>query len=160
MTGRYARNPRPPSRTARVTETSDYVAMLQRLLWGYARRIGDDAAALVHLRELEQTLRDATNYGMYLANQRGSNGQPGYSQNEQAAMLGVSRQAVAKRIKLGEEIHVSQQILTGRGAVVRIGDVRTQRAAGLAAAGVEDRTGSVRELAAGNGAALQEGKAS
>ncbi|WP_149264333.1 hypothetical protein [Actinomadura sp. K4S16] len=147
MTGRYAR---PPSRTARVTETSDYVAMLTRMIQGYGRRIGEDPAALVHLPELQNALRDAVNHGMYLANQPGSNGQPGYSQSEQAAMLSVSRQAAAKRIKLGEAVHVRLQVLAGDGAVVRIADIRAQRAAGLAAAGVEDRTGSVRELAAGN----------
>ncbi|GAA4083025.1 hypothetical protein [Actinomadura miaoliensis] len=157
MTGRYAT---PRNRSGRITETSDYVAMLQRIIWGYGRRIGEDAAALVHLRDLEQTLRDAVNWGMFLANQAGANGQPGYSQNEQARMLGVSRQAIAKRIKIGEQIHLDRQILSGNGAVVRISDVRAARAAGLAAAGVTDRTGSVHELAVQHRPAHTESEAS
>lgn len=129
-------------------ETSDYVAFLKRAIYGYGRRIGDDPAALVHLREMEDALRDAVNLGAYLANQ----GRDHYSQNEQARILGVTRQAMAKRIKLGEQVHVRQEAERTAGAVVRIADVRAQRAAGLAAAGVEDRTGSPRELRAAGGA--------
>src|SRR5437879_6328324 len=122
-------------------ETSDYVAFLRRAIYGYGRRIGDDPAALVHLRELEETLRDAVNLGTYLANK----GRDRYSQNEQAAILGVSRQAVAKRISFGEAVHVRLEAERTTGAVVRIADVRARRAEGLAAAGIEDRTGSPRE---------------
>lgn len=128
-------------------ETSDYVAFLVRALHGYGRRIGDDPAALVHLREIEQALRDAVNLGCYLANQ----GPDHYSQNEQARVLGVSRQAVAKRIGLGEDVHVALEAARSAGAVVRIADVRARRATGLAAAGVKDRTGSPRELRAAGG---------
>lgn len=56
-------------RARRDIETSDYVAMVERILYGYGRRIGNDPAALVHLREIEQALRDAVNLGVYLANQ-------------------------------------------------------------------------------------------
>ena len=130
-----------------MSETSDYVAFLKRALYGYGRRVGDDPAALVHLRELEDALRDAVNLGTYLANQ----GRDHYSQNEQAAILGVSRQAIAKRIRLGEVVHVRLEVERTAGAVVRIADVRARRAAGLAAAGVKDRTGSPRELRAAEG---------
>lgn len=130
-----------------MSETSDYVAFLKRALYGYGRRVGDDPAALVHLRELEDALRDAVNLGTYLANQ----GRDHYSQNEQAAILGVSRQAIAKRIRLGEVVHVRLEVERTAGAVVRIADVRARRAAGLAAAGVKDRTGSPRELRAAGG---------
>lgn len=130
------------ARTPRVTETSDYVAFLRRAIHGYGRRIGDDPAALVHLRQIEQDLRDAINLGTYLANR----GDGQYSQNEQAAILGVSRQAIAKRIKLGEQVYVAVQARKADGAVVRLADIREERARELAAAGVEDRTGSEREL--------------
>lgn len=130
------------------TETSDYVAFLVRALHGYGRRIGHDPAALVHLREIEQALRDAVNLGCYIANE----GPDHYSQNEQARVLGVTRQAVAKRIKLGEQVHVAIEAARSAGAVVRIADVRARRAAGLASAGVPDRTGSPRELRAAGGA--------
>lgn len=132
----------------RPAETSDYVAFLRRALYGYGRRIGHDAAALVHLRELEETLRDAVNLGIFAANQ----GRDHYSQPEQARVLGVSRQAIAKRIRLGEAVHVRLEAERTAGAVVRIADVRARRAAGLASAGVEDRTGSPRELRAAGGA--------
>lgn len=132
------------ARTPRVTETSDYVAMLKRVIYGYGQRIGSDPVALVHLRELEEAMRDAVNLGTYLANQ----GEGNYSQNEQARFLAVSRQAIAKRIKAGEQVYVAQQARRSDGALVRLADIRAERARELAAAGVEDRTGSVRELAA------------
>lgn len=131
----------------RRAETSDYVATIERILYGYGRRIGHDPAALVHLREIETALRDAVNLGCYLANQ----GPDHYSQNEQAAILGVSRQAVAKRIRAGEAVHVRLEAERTADAVVRIADVRARRAAGLEAAGVRDRTGSPRELRAAGG---------
>jgi hypothetical protein len=131
-------------RTPRVTETSDYVAMMKRIILGYGQRVGADPVALVHLRELQQAFVDATNLGMFYANRGDSH----YSQNEQAAILGVSRQAIAKRIGLGEEVHVRLEAIRDSGALVRIADVRAERARELAAAGVEDRTGSVRELRA------------
>lgn len=127
------------------TETSDYVAFLVRALHGYGRRIGHDPAALAHLREIEQALRDAVNLGCYLANQ----GTDHYSQNEQARILGVSRQAIAKRIGLGEAVYVRHESQRASGGVVRLADVRARRAAALAAVEVEDRTGSARERAAG-----------
>ena len=65
--------------------------------------------------------------------------------------MGVSRQAIAKRIRLGEVVHVRLEVERTAGAVVRIADVRARRAAGLAAAGVKDRTGSPRELRAAGG---------
>lgn len=143
MAGRFRRR-----RARRDVETSDYVAFLKRAIYGYGGRIGDDPAALVHLRELEDALRDAVNLGCYLANK----GPDRYSQNEQARILGVKRQAIAKRIGLGEQVHVRQEAAREDGAVVRIADVRARRAAGLAAAGIEDKTGSPRELRAAGGA--------
>lgn len=144
MAGKFSRESVAQKRPRRVTETSDYVAFVKRALYGYGARIAQDPAALAHLRELQQTFVDAVNLGMFGANQ----GQSHYSQNEQAAILGVSRQAVAKRIKLGEEVHVTLEASRSVGAVVRIADIRAERARNLAAAGVEDRTGSVRELSA------------
>lgn len=142
--GKFSRDTVTKKRAKRVTETSDYVAFTKRTVWGFGVRIGQDPAALAHLRDLQQTFIDAVNHGMFTANKGGDH----YSQNDMAAILGTSRQAVAKRIKLGEEVHVRLESLRADGALVRIADVRAERARNLAAAGVEDRTGSVRELGA------------
>jgi hypothetical protein len=128
----------------RQTETSDYVAFMLRTIISYGDRIAADPAALVHLRELQATLADQVNRGIWEANARAG----GYSQNEIAAMLGVSRQAIAKRIGLGEEAAAAVTAARGGGALVRIGAVRARRAELLAAAAVPDRTGSDRERAA------------
>jgi predicted DNA-binding protein YlxM (UPF0122 family) len=131
----------------RVTETSDYVAMMIRIIAAYGDRIADDPVALAHLRDLEAALVEHTNRGIFEANQ----GRDHYSQNEIARILGVTRQAVAKRITLGELVYARIQEARGAGALVRIGDVRARRAELLAAAQVEDRTGSALELRAGPG---------
>lgn len=74
--------------------------MLTRMLRGYGKRIGaDPAASLPHLRELEQALTDSVNLGIYTANKIG-----GHSINELADVLGVSKQAIFKRVTLGEQI--------------------------------------------------------
>src|SRR5215472_3513854 len=74
--------------------------MLARMMASYGKRIGDDpAASLPHLRELETALTDATNHGLYLANKVG-----GRSINDLAGMLGVSKQAIFKRVGLGAAI--------------------------------------------------------
>jgi hypothetical protein len=130
--------------TRRRTETSDYVAFLERVIAGYGDRIGEDPAALVHLRELELALANHTNRGIFQANKSAAH----YSQNDMAAILGTSRQAIAKRIRAGEDVYALVQQARGGGALIRIGDVRARRAAGLHAAGVADVTGSPRELRA------------
>jgi len=127
-------------RAGRVVETSDYVAFLTRALVAWGDRVADDPAALVHLRELEQTLVQQTNRGIWVANERSR-----YSQNEIAAILGISRQGVAKRIGLGQLAAAAVNAARGGGALVRIGEVRARRARLLAAADVPDRTGSERE---------------
>ena len=60
----------------------------------------------------------------------------------------MSRQAIAKRIGLGEQVYARTWAARGAGALVRIGEVRARRAELLAAAEVEDRTGLVLELRA------------
>jgi hypothetical protein len=148
MTGRHARPGRlQAARSRRVTETSDYVAMLTRIIYAYGYRVSEDPAALVHLRQIETALRDAVNLGIYGANKLGA--RP-YSINEMGAILGVSKQAVHKRVQAGEDVFTRLEAARSAGALVRLGDVRQSRAAMLAAAGVDDRTGSVRELAAGS----------
>jgi hypothetical protein len=83
-----------------TTTADDYAAMLARMMASYGKRIGDDpAASLAHLRNLESALTDATNHGLYLANKVG-----GHSINELADHLGVSKQAVFKRVGLGAEV--------------------------------------------------------
>ena len=143
MTGRHRAGGGAHKRSARVTETSDFVAMMVRLLIAWGDRVGQDPAALVHLRELESTLAQQTNRGIFTANRRER-----YSQNEMARILGVSRQAVAKRIQLGELVEAAVTEARGGGALVRIGEVRARRARLLADAAVPDRTGSDRELGA------------
>jgi predicted transcriptional regulator len=87
-------------RRKRTTSADDYATMLTRMMASYGKRIGDDpAASLAHLRDLESALTDATNHGLYLANKVG-----GHSINELADHLGVSKQAVFKRVGLGAEI--------------------------------------------------------
>jgi hypothetical protein len=135
---------RPGRTPQRVTETSDYVAMMLRIIASYGDRIAEDPAALVHLRELQTAMDDQVNRGIYHANAQDN----GYSQNHMGRILGVSRQAIAKRIGLGEQVNTAMVEARGGGALVRVGDVRARRAALLAEAGVRDLTGSARELAA------------
>jgi hypothetical protein len=148
MNGRHAR-PGPAQRrreSRRITETSDYAAMMIRVLYGYGARIGDDPAALAHLRGIEAALRDAVNVGIFTANTAGT--RP-YSLGEIAAILGITRQGIHKRARLGEEVFIRLEAARANGAVVRLADVRAARAAVLAEAGVTDRTGSQRERQAG-----------
>lgn len=150
MTGRHARPGRLQRRQERrQVEASEYVAMMVRIIYGFGYRVSEDPAALVHLREIEAALRDAVNVGIYGANKLGD--RP-YGINELGSILGVSKQAVHKRVRLGEEVYVRLEAARAGGAVVRLADVRQARARGLAGAGVADRTGSPRELAAGDGA--------
>lgn len=143
MPGHHRASPDRQRRAQRVTETSDYVAMLTRLMVAWGDRVAADPAALVHFRELEAALVQQTNRGVFEANRRG-----GYSQNEMARMLDTSRQAIAKRARLGELIYAAIEARRGGGALVRIGEVRARRARLLAHAGISDRTGSDRELRA------------
>jgi hypothetical protein len=140
MTGRQVK----PRR--RDTETSAYVAMLIRIIYGYGKRVGDDPAALVHLREIEGALRDATNVGIYAANKIGD--RP-YSINEMGAIMEVSKQAVHHRVSLGADVFAALEAARAAGPVVRLADVRDRRAQALEAAAVPDKTGSPKELAAG-----------
>jgi len=140
--GRHRRTA-PQRRARRVTETSEFAAFLTRTLYAYGHRVGGDPAALVHLRDLESTFRDAVNLGVYLANQ----GADHYGINSIAAMLGVSKQAVHKRVKLGEAVYVRLEAAKAAGPVVRLGDFRQARAAELARLSIPDVTGSDKERA-------------
>jgi hypothetical protein len=132
----------------RVTETSDYVAMMTRIIAAFGDRIAADPVALAHLRDLQAALIEQTNRGIFEANKSSAH----YSQNEIARILGVSRQAIAKRIALGEQVYARTWAARGAGVLVRIGDIRARRAELLTAADIEDRTGSVLELRAYHGA--------
>jgi hypothetical protein len=126
----------------RITETSDYVAMMTRIITAFGDRIAANPAALAHLRDLQDTLADQVNRGIFEANK----GRSRYSQNEMAAILGISRQGIAKRIGLGETVYARTWEARGAGAVVRVADIRTRRAQLLADAGVADLTGSAHEI--------------
>lgn len=149
MPGRH----RLPARRKRDVETSEYAAMMTRIIFGYGQRIAQDPVALVHLRDLEAAMRDAVNLGIYAANRFGD--RP-YSINEMAAILGISKQAVHKRVQLGETVWHALEAARANGPVVRLEDMRQARAALLAAAGIPDRTGSPREITTGI-AATEEG---
>jgi len=154
MPGRHRLPARQPqgnnqvARRKRLTETSDYVAFMARIIIGYSERIKEDPVALVHLRDLEDGMRDTVNRGIYLANR---SGERPYSINEIAVIMGISKQAVHKRVKLGEAVHARLEAAKADGAVVRLEDMRQARAALLAGLGLPDRTGSPRELTAGEG---------
>jgi hypothetical protein len=91
-------------RKRKPTTTDDYAAMLTRMVRAYGRRIGQDhKAGLGHLRDLEAELTDAVNLGIYTANRVS-----GVSINQLAAELGVSKQAVHKRVGLGELVAKQQ----------------------------------------------------
>ena len=146
MPGRH-RSDRSPARRKRDVESSEYAAMLIRQIQAYGKRIGQDPAALTYLRDIEQALRDSVNAGIAAANRRPD--QP-YSLAEIADVLGISRQGMHKRVKLGEAVLTRLAIARGQGPVIRLADMRKTRAATLARAGVEDRTGSPREIASGS----------
>jgi hypothetical protein len=87
-------------RKRRPVGDDEYAAMLQRMIRAYGKRIGQDpAASLPHLRDLEQALTDSVNHGIWTANKVGS-----HSVNQLAGMLGVSKQAIFKRVALGEQV--------------------------------------------------------
>lgn len=136
MTGKH-RRPR------RVTETEDWAAMLERMFIANGDRIRADPAMLAHLRHLETVWKEHVNRGIFEANQQPH--QP-YSQNELAAILGMTHQGVAKRINLGRAAYAALAERRGAGALVRLADARARRAAELAAAGVEDRTSERRAV--------------
>ena len=139
---------RTPDRRKRDVETSEYVAFLERIIDGYGNRVGEDPAALAHLRDIEAKLRDAVNRGIFTSNRTGR--RP-YGINEIAAILGITKQSIWHRVKLGEVIYAQREAVRATGAaVIRLADVRRTRAAMLAQAGVEDKTGSPRELASGS----------
>lgn len=142
MKGRHHAGTALQQRPPRVTETSDFVAMLRRLFNAWGDRVGQDPAALVHLAELVAELERQTNRGIFVANR----GQDHYSQRDIGRILGLTRQAIAHRIKLGELVHAELvERRLGGAPLVRLADVRGARAMLLEAAGLDDRTGSDRE---------------
>jgi len=120
-------------RARRTVETEEYFAMLGRLLVRLGERIGEDPAALALLPWLQQMQQDAVNLGYAQARDAGYG--PAYI----TAVTGTSRQAVQQRITAGRQVRarIEAQAAAG-GALVRIGDLRAEREARLAAAGVED----------------------
>jgi len=139
MTGKHAA-PRP----RRATETSDLAGAIMRLHRAYGERIGNDPAALVHEQQLLDSLRDEINRGIWLANR---NPATRYSLTEIARINGRTKQAVSLRVQSGEAVHNRRLAAAGGGILTRLADLRRHRAERLAAADVEDRSGSDRERA-------------
>lgn len=144
MTGKHAAPAAPRRRPRRATETSDLAGAIMRLHRAYGQRIADDPAALVHEQQLAESLRDATNHGIWLANRNPANR---YSLTEIAAVTGRTKQAVSLRVQAGEKVHNRILAAAGGGILTRLGDLRRYRAERLAAAGVPDKSGSDRERA-------------
>ncbi|MEV5753739.1 hypothetical protein AB0L00_38465 [Actinoallomurus sp. NPDC052308] len=136
------RERRTPRRTVRATETSEYAAFVLRVLKSLGDRIADDPAMLAHIPAIQQAVTDNINRGIYTA--KNKDWQP-YSLAEMGRIMGCSYQAIQQRVERGQAAHVKLQVTTTSGAVIRIADVRAQRAAALAAANVNDVTGSARE---------------
>ena len=92
MPGQHRKRKRKP------TSAKDYAAMMRRMIRNYSRRGAENPAAeLVNLRSIEAEVADAIDNALYLANKTG-----GHSVNELAEVLGVSKQAVHKRVQAGE----------------------------------------------------------
>jgi hypothetical protein len=145
MAGRHRLPDRKP-KPKREYESSEIAAFIIRQLYAYGQRIGDDPAALTHIKDIQNAVTDATSMGIAIANKRPD---APYSNAEIARVLGVSRQYIHKRVKLGEAVLGRLIAARSNGAVVRLADMRKTRADGLAAAGLDDRTGSQREIEAG-----------
>lgn len=146
MAGRHEVARASKKRSRRQVETSGFVAMLIRIIYAYGYRISQDPAALAHLRDIQAALTDAVNLGIYGANKLGD--RP-YGINELGGIMGVSKQAMHQRSRLGEAVYVRLEEVRSSGALVTLSTIRDQRATALAEAGVSDRTGSVKEIAAG-----------
>lgn len=101
MEGRHALVPVRKRKKRPVTDAS-YAAMLIRMSLGYAKRIGANRGALAFLRDIEEANRDAVNLGIYMAHYR-DDGESA-SLAEIGRELGISKQAVAKRVNLGREV--------------------------------------------------------
>jgi hypothetical protein len=111
---------RAPRRSQRTTETSDYVAMLTRIIAAYGDRVAADPVALAHLRDLQTALTDQVNRGIFQASRSSAH----YSQNEIARIPGVSRQAWCPALPVRapppsavfhQQVHVAGASLDSRG---------------------------------------------
>jgi hypothetical protein len=136
------KNKRTERHHGRHVEASDYAAFILRVLAGLGDRIADDPAMLAHVPEIQKAITDNVNRGIFVA--KNKDWQP-YSLAEMGRIYGCSYQNMQQRAKRGETAHVEQQARRAGGALIRIADLRTTRAARLAAADVTDITGSARE---------------
>jgi len=132
-------------RPKRHVENDEAAAAIIRQLYAFARRMADDPAAMVYMREIDEASSNAFNLAVFAAHQKTDSP---YSYRELAAILGVTAPAMLKRKRRGEEIFTRLMALASA-PVVRVADLRAARALQLAEADVEDRTGTRRELAAG-----------
>ena len=132
-------------RSRQPVEASDYAAFVLRIAKGLGDRIGNDPAILAHVKEIQQAFSDNINRGIFVA--KNKEWQP-YTLAEMGRIYGCSYENVQQRASRGEAVHVALQAKLGKGALVRIADIRAQRAAALAAAHINDVTGSERECMA------------
>jgi hypothetical protein len=136
---------RAERRATRQTETSDYAAFILRTITRLGDRIADDPAMLTHIPEIQKTLTDAVNRGVYEA--KNKDWQP-YSLAEMSRIAGCSYQNMQQRASRGKTVYFEQQARLEGGPLVSIAEVRAERARRLAAAGITDLTGSAHERSA------------
>lgn len=104
------------TKTRRVTEDDQYVAMMQRMIRGLERRAIEDPQLLAHVLMLAQQLGEVTNVVIHESAERyQANPFSSPSAGEIARLLGMSKQAASKRRERGREIAAAR--LSAAGAV-------------------------------------------
>lgn len=116
-------------RSARVTETEEYVAMLHRMVDALGVRLADDPAGLVHVEPLREHLRDVANVAIAHNQEKPR----GYSFGELAKILGIKRESVYERAVKGRALLAKARARLG------VVSLREHRAARLDRAGLPDR---------------------
>ena len=130
-------------RDKRIIETSEYTAALERQILALAARVAQDPAGLTAYKRLEDALRDSHNLAVFGANHQDP---APYSMRELARIEGVSAPAILKRERQGRQLWAALEALRAAGRpVIRLADIRAARAARMAEAGLDDRTGSALE---------------
>lgn len=106
-------------RRKRPTTTASYAGMLRRTISRYAYRVGEDPAeGLAALADIRRDLEEATSLGLYLASLTADSDGNRWTPGRLGNAVGLTRQAVMKRITQGEAIARSRsRQQRGRAAV-------------------------------------------